>query len=62
MQLHSDLFSEFGYDGELIEIHECSTQMLTVTWCEKCWTELSWVADEDRWVEVVYPGMNDPIE
>ena len=55
--LHSDLFPEFGCDGELIEIPERSTQMLTVERCEKCWTELSWVADDDRWVGVVYPGM-----
>jgi hypothetical protein len=27
MQLHSDLFPEFGCDGELIELSERSTQM-----------------------------------
>jgi len=59
--LHSDLFPEFGCDGELIEIPERSTQMLTVKRCEKCWTELSWVADDDRCVGVVYPGMKRSI-
>jgi len=28
--LHSDLFPEFGCDGELIELPERSTQLLTV--------------------------------
>jgi hypothetical protein len=60
--LHSDLFPEFGCDRELIEIPELCTQILTVTWCERCGTELSWVADDGRWVNVVYPGMKEPIE
>jgi hypothetical protein len=60
--LHSDLFPAFGCDGELIEIPERSTQMVTVKWCEKCGTELSWVADEEHWVTVVYPGMNEPLD
>ena len=54
--LHSDLFPEFGCDGELIELPERCTQLLTVTQCAKCWTELSWVADDERRVSVVYRG------
>src|SRR5215469_1154227 len=46
--LHSDLFPEFGCDGELIDLPEQSTRMLTVKRCEKCWTELVWVADEEH--------------
>ena len=60
--LHSDLFPEFGCDGELIDLPEQSTRMLTVKRCEKCWTELSWVADDGRWVKVVHPGMTEPID
>ena len=60
--LHSDLFPDFGCDGELIEIPERCTQMLTVKWCEKCGTEFSWVADDEHWVNVVYPGMKEPID
>jgi len=60
--LHSDLFPEFGCDGELIVIPERSTQLVTVKRCEKCETELSWVADDQHWVTVVYPGMNEPID
>ena len=60
--LHSDLFPEFGCDGELIEVLERCTQMITVKRCKKCDTELSWVADDGRWVKVVYPGMNEPID
>ena len=55
--LHSDLFPEFGCDGELIKLPERCTQILTVTQCAKCWTELSWVADDGHWVTVVYPGI-----
>lgn len=33
--LHSDLFPEFGCDGELIELPERCTQVLTVTQCAK---------------------------
>jgi hypothetical protein len=46
--LHSVvIFSpEFGCGGELIDLPEQSTQMVTVKRCEKCWTELSWIADE----------------
>ena len=55
--LHSDLFPELGCNGELIEITERCTQLLTVKHCTKCWTELSWLADDGRLVTVVYPGM-----
>ena len=55
--LHSDLFPELGCDGELIELPERCTQLLTVKRCATCWTELSWVADDGRRVFVVYPGM-----
>ena len=57
MQLHSNLFPEFGCDGELIELPERSTQMITVKRCAKCWTEHSWVADDEHRVTVVFPGM-----
>jgi hypothetical protein len=57
--LHSDLFPEFGCEGELIDLPEQSTQTLTVKRCGKCETELSWVADDGRWVKVVYPGMKN---
>jgi hypothetical protein len=62
MQLHSDLFPEFGCDGELIEVLERSTQLVTVKRCGKCETELIWVADDEHWVRVVYPGMKEPID
>lgn len=55
--LHSDLFPEFGCDGELIELPERCTELLTVSLCAKCWTEFSYVPDDSRWVKVVYPGM-----
>ena len=59
--LHSDLIPEFGCDGELIDLPEQSTKILTVKRCEKCWTELSWIADDERWVKVVYPGMKKSV-
>jgi len=59
--LHSDLFPKFGCDGQLIELPELCTQILTVKWCEKCGTEFSWIADDEHWINVVYPGMNEPI-
>jgi hypothetical protein len=62
MQLHRDLLPEFGCDGELIEVPERSTQLVTVKRCEKCETELIWVADDKHWVTVVYPGMKEPID
>jgi len=47
--LHSDLFPAFGCDGELIELPERSTKIITVRCCEKCETELIWAAgDEPR--------------
>jgi len=60
--MHSDLFPDFGCDGKLIEIPERSTQLITVKLCAKCGTELSWVADDEHWVTVVYPGMKEPID
>jgi hypothetical protein len=60
--LHSDLFPEFGCDGELMELPERCTQLLTITRCAKCWTELSWIADDGRWVNVVYPGMKQSMD
>ena len=42
MQLHSDLFPEFGCDGELIEIPGRCTDAATVRYCAVCWTEFSW--------------------
>ena len=60
--LHSDLFPEFGCDGELIELHERCTKTLTVVRCAACWTEFSWVPDDSRWVRVVYPGMKGSMD
>jgi hypothetical protein len=57
--LHSDLFPAFGCDGELIELPERSTQGITVKFCEKCETELIWVASDDRWLTVVCPRMKE---
>jgi len=59
---HGDLFPEFSCDGELIEPSERSVQMVTVKRCEKCWTELGWLADDEHWVTVVYRGMKEPID
>jgi hypothetical protein len=36
--------------------------MITVKRCEKCETELRWVADDEHWVSVVYPGMNKSLD
>jgi len=56
--LHSDLFPETGCDGELTELPELY-RPFTIKRCAKCCTELlSWLADDGRWVSVVYPGMN----
>ena len=60
--LHSDLFLEFGCEGELIEVPERCTQLITVKRCAKCWTELGWVADDGRWVTVVYPEMKQSMD
>src|SRR5262249_54890368 len=46
--LHSNLHPAFGCDGELIDLPERSTRVLTVKRCVKCWTELSWIADDGR--------------
>jgi hypothetical protein len=54
--LPGDLFPEFGCDGELIELPERCTQMVTVKRCEKCETELSWVADDGRCVQGCLSG------
>jgi len=60
--LHSHLHPAFGCNGELIDLPERSTQVLTVKRCVKCWTELSWIADDGRWVKVVYPGMKESMD
>ena len=60
--LHSDLFPAFRCDGELIEIPERCPQLVTVKRCKKCETELSWVADDEHWATVVYPGMTESID
>src|SRR5215469_9825372 len=57
--LHTDLFPELGCDGELIDLPEQSTQLITVKRCEKCETELCSVADDEHYVGVVYPGMKE---
>ena len=55
--LHSDLFPEFGCDGELIEIPDQCTDAVTVRYCAVCWTEFRWALSNPRWVDVIYPGM-----
>ena len=60
--LHMGLFPKHDCDGELVELPERSNQTLTVASCAKCWTEFSGVADDGRWVKVVYPGMKGSMD
>jgi hypothetical protein len=57
MQPHSDLFPEFGCNGELIEMPDRCTDTGTVRYCAVCWTEFRWALANATWVEAVYPGM-----
>ena len=59
---HSDLFPEFGCNGELVELPERCTPTLTVRMCVLCWTEFSYVPDDGKWVNVVYPGMRQSLD
>lgn len=55
--LQSDLFPEFGCDGELIELPERCTDALAVRYCAVCWTEFRRALNNPSWVDVIYPGM-----
>jgi hypothetical protein len=52
---HNELDREFPCDGELVETEQC-TDILTVCFCLKCYTELRYTPGSS-WVTVIYPGM-----
>jgi hypothetical protein len=57
---HNEFDPEFPCDGELVQTEQC-TDILTVCFCLKCYTELRY-APGSSWVTVIYPGMRKSMD